>query len=72
MKKKTFITGACKRVDGVFMVMRYVLFLSSDGIRIASSNTIEMLMEHDFDMVVNDKIYRVATPPQEKASKVQK
>lgn len=41
-----------------------------DGIRIASANTIEMLMEHDFDMVVNDKVYRVLTPPQEKASKV--
>ncbi len=41
-----------------------------DGIRIASANTIEMLMEHDFDMIVNDKVYRVLTPPQEKASKV--
>ncbi|CAL8114032.1 unnamed protein product [Orchesella dallaii] len=46
-----------------------VTCLTTDGIRIASSNTIEMLMEHDFDMVVNDKMYRVLTPAQEKASK---
>ncbi|XP_021947418.1 calcium uniporter protein, mitochondrial [Folsomia candida] len=43
-----------------------ISFLSTDGIRIASANTIEMLMEHDFDMVINDDVYHVVTPPQEK------
>ena len=41
-----------------------------DGVRIGASNTIEMLMEHDFDLVINDRVYRVKTPPAEKPSDV--
>lgn len=29
-----------------------------------------MLMEHDFDMVINDDVYHVVTPPQEKPTQV--
>nr|XP_018916130.1 PREDICTED: calcium uniporter protein, mitochondrial [Bemisia tabaci] len=37
-----------------------------DGVRIASSNTIEALMEEDFKLVVNDREFIVNSPPQEK------
>ncbi|EEB12488.1 conserved hypothetical protein [Pediculus humanus corporis] len=38
------------------------------GIRIASSNTIEALMEEDFRLIINDVCYYVKTPKQEKLS----
>ncbi|KAK6641496.1 hypothetical protein RUM44_013208 [Polyplax serrata] len=38
------------------------------GIRIASSNTIEALMEDDFRLIINDVCYYVKTPKQEKLS----
>ncbi|XP_066991417.2 calcium uniporter protein, mitochondrial [Anabrus simplex] len=41
---------------------------SPDGVRIASSNTIEALMENDFKLVVNDNEYLVITPRQERLS----
>ncbi|CAG7836436.1 unnamed protein product [Allacma fusca] len=47
---------------------RVALLSTEDGVRIGSSNTIEILMEHDFDLVINDKTYRVRTPSQEKPS----
>jgi len=42
---------------------------SLDGIRIASSNTIEALMEDDFKLTVNDNVYIVNTPRQERLTK---
>ncbi|KAJ9573900.1 hypothetical protein L9F63_008699, partial [Diploptera punctata] len=42
---------------------------SLDGIRIASSNTIEALMEDDFKLTVNDNVYVVNTPRQERLTK---
>jgi hypothetical protein len=50
----------------------HVSFLkfSIDGTRIAASNTIESLMEQDFDLVINDVTYRVTSPPRERVSKV--
>lgn len=41
-----------------------------DDIRIASSNTIEVLMEDDFKLTVNDTVYLVNTPRQERLTKV--
>lgn len=55
----------------------FIAFLSSsflffeDGTRIAASNTIESLMEQDFDLVINDVSYRVTSPPRERISRVQ-
>lgn len=43
-----------------------------DGVRIASSNTIESLMEEDFRLIVNDKEFHVQPPSREKISKVSK
>ncbi|XP_071440063.1 calcium uniporter protein, mitochondrial [Hetaerina americana] len=45
-----------------------VALATTEGVRIASSNTIEALMERDFCLVINDTVYHVATPPQEKLS----
>lgn len=42
---------------------------SLDGVRIASSNTIEALMEDDFRLVLNDTEYLVKTPRQERLTK---
>lgn len=42
----------------------------TDGVRIASSNTIEALMEDDFKLIVNDNVYLVKTPRQERLTKV--
>lgn len=42
---------------------------SLDGVRIASSNTIEALMEDDFKLTVNDNVYVVNTPRQERLTK---
>jgi hypothetical protein len=53
-------------------IIHLILPFLPDGIRIASANTIEMLMEHDFDMIINDNVYNVVTPPQEKPSEVRK
>ncbi|XP_049840494.1 calcium uniporter protein, mitochondrial [Schistocerca gregaria] len=39
---------------------------SLDDVRIASSNTIEVLMENDFKLIVNDSVYVVNTPRQER------
>ncbi|XP_059474718.1 calcium uniporter protein, mitochondrial [Neocloeon triangulifer] len=39
-----------------------------EGVRIASSNTIESLMENDFCLVMNDVSYTVVTPHQERLS----
>ncbi|XP_044750946.1 calcium uniporter protein, mitochondrial isoform X2 [Coccinella septempunctata] len=39
---------------------------SIDDIRIASSNTIETLLEDDFKLVINDKTYNVSCPKQER------
>lgn len=43
--------------------------LTTDGTRIASSNTIEALLEDDFLLVINDCCYNVQTPKQEKLTK---
>lgn len=45
-----------------------VAVTTMDGVRIASSNTIESLMENDFRLVVNDSIFEVITPRQERLS----
>ncbi|XP_063219888.1 calcium uniporter protein, mitochondrial isoform X1 [Bacillus rossius redtenbacheri] len=46
-----------------------VIINTPDGVRIASSNTIEALMEDDFILVVNDNKYLVKAPEQERLSK---
>lgn len=47
------------------------LVLCAEGVRIASSNTIESLMEEDFKLLVNDREFLVQTPElREKLSKV--
>ena len=45
-----------------------VVIRSIDGIRIASTTSIQTLMQSDFDLVINDVTYRVATPPFESSS----
>lgn len=45
-----------------------VVALSMDGTRIASSNTVETLLEDDFKLVINDNTYNVNTPKQERLS----
>lgn len=45
-----------------------VVALAMDGTRIASSNTIETLLEEDFKLVINDNTYNVNTPKQERLS----
>lgn len=47
-----------------------VVISSSDGVRIASSNTIESLMEEDFRLTINDRIFTVKVPPHKKLTKV--
>ena len=47
-----------------------VFMYNADGTRIAASNTIESLMEQDFDLVINDVVYRAVSPPRERISKV--
>ena len=41
---------------------------SIEGVRIASTTSIQTLMQSDFDLVINDVTYRVATPPFEGSS----
>ena len=40
-----------------------VIVRSIDGIRIASTTSIQTLMKSDFDLVINDFAYRVQPPP---------
>jgi len=40
-----------------------VLIRSIEGVRIASTTSIQMLMKSDFDLVINDFVYRVQPPP---------
>lgn len=40
-----------------------------DGIRIASGNSIESLMEEDFKLIVNDNTYTIAAPQHERLTK---
>ncbi|KAL0266278.1 UNVERIFIED_CONTAM: hypothetical protein PYX00_008870 [Menopon gallinae] len=47
----------------------HVSVSTPDGVRIASSNTIEALMEEDFRLVINDVCYHVKTPKQERLGK---
>ncbi|XP_015522694.2 calcium uniporter protein, mitochondrial isoform X2 [Neodiprion lecontei] len=42
------------------------LITTIDGIRIASANSIESLMEDDFKLIVNDNIYTVSAPQHER------
>ncbi|XP_025202439.1 calcium uniporter protein, mitochondrial [Melanaphis sacchari] len=46
-----------------------VVVSSSEGVRIASSNTIESLMEEDFRLTINDRLFMVKVPPQKKLTK---
>uniref|UniRef100_A0A2S2PEC4 Calcium uniporter protein n=1 Tax=Schizaphis graminum TaxID=13262 RepID=A0A2S2PEC4_SCHGA len=46
-----------------------VVVSSSEGVRIASSNTIESLMEEDFRLTINDRMFTVKVPPQKKLTK---
>ncbi|EZA56963.1 Coiled-coil domain-containing protein [Ooceraea biroi] len=41
---------------------------SLDGVRIASSNTIESLLEEDFKLIINDNEYTVSPPLQERCT----
>ena len=47
-----------------------VIVRSIDGIRIASTTSIQTLMKSDFDLVINDFAYRVQPPPFEVGSGV--
>jgi len=47
-----------------------VVICSSEGVRIASSNTIESLMEDDFRLTINDREFTVKVPPHKKLTKV--
>ena len=40
-----------------------VLIRSIEGVRIASTTSIQMLLKSDFDLVINDFVYRVQPPP---------
>ncbi|KAG5888446.1 hypothetical protein JTB14_017178 [Gonioctena quinquepunctata] len=45
-----------------------VVCKSRDGTRIASSNTIETLLDDDFKLIINDNSYNVNTPKQERVT----
>merc|ERR1739844_530617 len=45
-----------------------VVIRSIDGIRIASTTSIQTLMQSDFDLVINEVTFRVATPPFQSSS----
>ena len=47
-----------------------MLFLPTDGIRIAASATVESLLLSDFDLVINDVTYRVVVPLHHKSTLV--
>lgn len=48
----------------------HVAVATSAGVRIASSNTIEALMEDSFRLTINDVCYHVETPTQERLTQV--
>ncbi|CAL4089433.1 unnamed protein product, partial [Meganyctiphanes norvegica] len=43
-----------------------IVLKTTDGVRIASSDSIESVLLEDFDLVINDTAYRVAVPPDQK------
>lgn len=43
-----------------------VVVTTQDGVRIASSTSIESLLEEDFRLVINDNTYNVCSPKQER------
>lgn len=45
-----------------------VVAMSPQGERIASSDSIEALLEDDFTLIINDSCYHVKTPKQERLS----
>ncbi|XP_023015683.2 mitochondrial calcium uniporter isoform X1 [Leptinotarsa decemlineata] len=45
-----------------------VVCMAKDGTRIASSNTIETLLDDDFKLIINDNSYNVNTPKQERVT----
>lgn len=47
-----------------------VVVSSSEGVRIASSTTIESLMEENFRLTINDRVFTVNVPPHKKLTKV--
>lgn len=47
-----------------------VVVSGTDGVRVASSNTIESLMDSDFRLTVNDRSFTVRVPPHKKLTKV--
>ena len=61
-----FLNMLCTEDRGI----DHVSVSTPTGIRIASSNTIEALMEEDFRLIINDVCYYVKTPKQEKLSPV--
>lgn len=44
-----------------------VVIRSTDGVRMASTTSIQTLMKSDFDLVINDVAYRVRPPPVEQS-----
>lgn len=74
-----FLRGLIKRFGGngasdkaLRMIQHKIKALIdfSDGIRIASSNTIESLLEEDFKLLINDNEYIVSPPLQERCTTV--
>ncbi|XP_045493331.1 calcium uniporter protein, mitochondrial isoform X2 [Colias croceus] len=49
-------------------VERAVAMAADDRVRIASSDTVEALLENDFRLIINDTEYYVKSPPQERIS----
>lgn len=45
-----------------------VAFKALDGTRIASSTTVETLLQEDFKLLINDNTYNVDSPKQERLS----
>lgn len=61
-----FIAMLCSEDHGI----DHISVSTPNGVRIASSNTIEALMEDDFRLIINDICYHVKTPKQERLSLV--
>lgn len=59
-----FLNMVCSEDRGI----DHIAVSTPRGVRIASSNTIEALMEDDFRLIINDICYYVKTPKQEKLS----
>lgn len=51
-------------------VERAIALVADDRVRIASSDTVEALLENDFRLVINDTEYYVKSPPQVILSKL--